>query len=425
MLQSQIINVLPHRIIASLWAKQETRISLSHLSKLNTLNEQQPAATTPAFICNELPTRYTHMLRLLSTLSPEALQSPIIRHVAHSYLRDICTLLHPSLKETSPKAFTNVLSDLRQRQTTNLIRLKYALLSSSSTNTTTLLDNINTIGTGIYLLLDQYVSFDSNQNDHAQPIRPEQIAHEAVSDARHTLSTAFNTKIPTIEIIEKDMPREPITYIPSVLHRILYETSLLALKPHVLGPKASGWLDWLRRDFRRQRPTLSMRLFGGPTSIGFRLESTEQLITTDLVHDIPRDLLGIPSCPSVLSTILDDRSPMLHTTLLTGWRAAKQLASHWGGHLDHVSADGLGSTLYLALDRDPSLVERYPTSFVKASEQLLRQQGRLSAIGVTSVQAAAVQLDAFLYAISDQPQTWYERQSHHHSVSLMAAVGNT
>ncbi|KAG2222528.1 hypothetical protein INT45_012842 [Circinella minor] len=157
MLQSQVINVLPRRILAGLWASQETRISLSHLSSVaaatnnntsNTKLQQQqqqqqqpnninnsestlPAASAPSFLCSELPVRYTHILRLLSTLSPDALQSPIVRNVAHSYLHDICTLLHPSLQNTSPRAFQNMLTKLQQRQATNLIRLRYALTNST------------------------------------------------------------------------------------------------------------------------------------------------------------------------------------------------------------------------------------------------------------------------------------------------------
>lgn len=116
-------------------------------------DSQQPAATSPSFLCTELPVRYTHILRLLSTLSHDSLQSPIIRNVAHSYLRDICTLLHPSLRGTSPKAFSTVLKKLRQSQATSLIRLKYALLSAPTAASASLMENINTIGFGIHLLL--------------------------------------------------------------------------------------------------------------------------------------------------------------------------------------------------------------------------------------------------------------------------------
>jgi hypothetical protein len=100
-----------------------------------------------------LPVRYTHILRLLSTLSPDSLQSPIVRNVAHSYLRDICTLLHPSLQGTSPKAFSNVISRLRQSQAANLIRLRYALLSAPTSSSASLMENISNIGFGIHLLL--------------------------------------------------------------------------------------------------------------------------------------------------------------------------------------------------------------------------------------------------------------------------------
>lgn len=54
---------------------------------------------------------------------------------------------------TSPKAFSNVLNRLRQSQATNLIRLKYALLSNPTSASVTLMENINTIGFGIHLLL--------------------------------------------------------------------------------------------------------------------------------------------------------------------------------------------------------------------------------------------------------------------------------
>lgn len=41
MLQSQIINVLPRRILAGLWATQETRISLNHLMPHKSANEKR------------------------------------------------------------------------------------------------------------------------------------------------------------------------------------------------------------------------------------------------------------------------------------------------------------------------------------------------------------------------------------------------
>lgn len=181
MLQSHVINVLPRQIMTSLWAAQETRISvscnwqktsvaniwrkylffttpkLSHLaSAIKNTNykhplhkeQEMPVASSPTFLCSELPVRYTHILRLLSTMSPDALRSPIIRYVAHSYLHDICTLLHPSLQSTSDQAFRNMLKRLRQRQAANLIRLRYALSAFP-----VLMDNINTISFGIHILL--------------------------------------------------------------------------------------------------------------------------------------------------------------------------------------------------------------------------------------------------------------------------------
>lgn len=117
-------------------------IQLSHFTANNHSN-----ATSPAFLCAELPVRYMHMLRLLSSLPLDALQSPMIKHVSHRYLHDLCTLLHPSMQNTSSRAFSDVMRRLRQRQATSLIRLRYALAGSAM-----LMDNINTIGLGIQFL---------------------------------------------------------------------------------------------------------------------------------------------------------------------------------------------------------------------------------------------------------------------------------
>lgn len=60
---------------------------------------------------------------------------------------------------TSPKAFSSVLTRLRQSQATNLIRLRYALLSSPTSASATLMENINTIGYGIHHLLGKSNKF--------------------------------------------------------------------------------------------------------------------------------------------------------------------------------------------------------------------------------------------------------------------------
>ncbi|GAA5816629.1 hypothetical protein MFLAVUS_010159 [Mucor flavus] len=449
MLQSQIINVLPRRILAGLWATHETRISLSHLAPIKaskTTTTSQPAATSAQFLCTELPVRYTHILRLLSTLSHDSLQSPIIRNVSHSYFRDICTLLHPSLMGTSPKAFSNVLSRLRQSQATNLIRLKYALLSNPTSNSVTLMENINTIGFGIHLLLDQHLSWNTDKNNHAQPVCTEEIAHKAVDDARKAFSDSFGTDkdIPTIEI-KKDFKKTKsadaeFVYIPSILHRVLYESSLLSLKAQSLqDDNIHRSSSWFKNTFqnKKTRP-LSLRIFGGPTSIGFRLDGAAPLLESDLLPGIPRDPIGIPTCGLVLSqtgatTVDNTNYTGVEWESLNGWRSAKALASHWGGNLDAVTVDGLGSTIYLALDRDPSLLERYPSRHALASSahSLLRHHRRTSAVSASadstlSIQAAATQLDAFLYAISDSQQSTFNPTPlyHHHSVSLSAAVGH-
>lgn len=223
------------------------------------------------------------------------------------------------------------------------------------------------------------------------------------------------------------------------MHRVLYESSLLSLKAHQVHEEdLKRNSTWFQNKMRKSSP-LSLRIFGGPTSIGFRLDSTAPLLETDLLPGIPRDAMGIPTCGSILShtgaTTLDTQSYNgVEWESMGGWRSAKSLASHWGGNLDAVTVDGLGSTIYLALDRDPSLLERYPSRATLASSahSLLRHHRRTSAVTASStdstlsIQAAATQLDAFLYAISDSQQSTFNPTPlyHHHSVSLSAAVGH-
>ncbi|KAI9251857.1 hypothetical protein BDA99DRAFT_541259 [Phascolomyces articulosus] len=463
MLQSQVINVLPRRILAGLWSSQETRVSLTHLSSVvaasknnnnntstnnnNNISQQHnnesvlPAASAPSFLCSELPVRYTHILRLLSTLSPDALQSPIIRNVAHSYLHDICTLLHPSLQGTSPRAFRTMLTKLQQRQATNLIRLRYALSNS------TLLDNINTIGFGIQLLLDQHLSWSNQDGNEAQVVCPVTIAKQAIEDARQAYASALGSQqeIPDIQL----QPRieTELTYIPNVLHRVLYETSLMALRAKISHQQQPASLtqngSWLKRTWnqfrgvQQQQEGIVLQVFGGPTSVGFRLNTDIPLLPSDLLPDVPRDPLGIPTCARILGQTSDTeihtrQEESSHPTsvweVMSGWRSAKVLASHYGGNLDVMSVDGLGASVYLALDRDASLLERYPSrTLATAHKMLLRHHGRAAAAATPALtlQTAQIQLDTFITAISHDPQT-PERfyNPHHHSVSLSAAVGH-
>ncbi|KAG1046529.1 hypothetical protein G6F43_010990 [Rhizopus delemar] len=418
MLQSQVINVLPRRILAGLWATPETRMTLSHFT---TNKEQQtPVAITPHFLCGELPIRYTHLLRLLSTLSPDSLQKPVIKHVAHSYLRDICTLLHPSLKQTSPKAFSTVLTQLRTSQALNLIRLRYAF--SSSPNSVNLLENMNTIGIGIHLLLDQHISWVTNKSNHVQTICPEQITHQAVQDAQSAFSD-LSGRIPKIEICSRS--KQELDHIPSVLHRVLYESILLCLKAQwIQSEEQERRTRWYQRMFPRPPPFTKLSIFGGPTSVGFKLDTNALVSENDLLPSIPRDPIGLPTCSHVLSSTsqhhLDRLQPnkALEWASLSGWKMAKSLASHWGGNLDVVNVDGLGSTIYLAFDRNTHLLERYPSRHAVH----VRNQ-----VDTLSIQTASSQLDAFLYAISGTPQQQQQQSifaPHHHSVSLTAAVGH-
>ncbi|KAL1926933.1 hypothetical protein VTP01DRAFT_5263 [Rhizomucor pusillus] len=439
MLQSQIINVLPRRIVATLWASQETRVSLSHFYRKQHQQRaaEEPPATTPAFLRSELPLRYAHLLRLLSTLSPEALQTPIIRHVAHRYLYDLCTLLHPSLGGTSRRAFADVLRRIRHRQAASLIRLRYALSSVSPA----LLDNLNTVGLGIHMLLDQHLA---EHAERVQMLCPIAVAQQAATDAREACKSALCRQVPEIHVEAYQRKKQDVrlTFMPTLLHRVLYETMLLTLRAQMaqadpVQSKWSSWLPSLRSHWSRDSDKITLSVFGGPTSVGFRLTTPAPLLASDLRPDIPRNPAGIPASHGILShtqpdTLQDDTIPDVNWYAWSGWSAAKVMASHWGGNLDQVTADGLGSTIYLALDRDTTLQERYPSKRTLgcSAYHLLRHHRRMSAAAVAAAvnsplthAAAEDQLDAFLDAISTK-ETWSptRRDEVYHSVSTTAAV---
>ncbi|KAI8344476.1 hypothetical protein BC941DRAFT_491985 [Chlamydoabsidia padenii] len=449
MVQSHIMNVLPRRLIANLWASQETRISQLGPTNQHHQPSDIPAATSASFLCSELPIRYTHILRLLSSLNPDALQTPLIRNVAQRYLTDICSMLHPSLRHTSPRAFSQTIRRLRQRQASSLIRLRYALASSSTatSHSMMLMDHINAISLGIHFLLDQHVSWHKQTGNQAQVLCPVEVAHQAVNDARKVCADTFGeSSVPVVNIKKNPSPHHPleITHVPNVLHRMLYETTLTALRSHYTQPTHTPPTGWLQRIFGR-RPTwspLQLDVFGGPTSIGYRLTNPAPLLHHDLQHDIPRDPMGVPSCASILrsathgySTTIsrrkqqdDDDEDHDHAewSMWSGWRMAKTMASHFGGNLDVVSAEGLGSTMYLALDRDQHLLERYPSVLPNRLSSHQRY-----ASSHLSLQHATSQLDAFLYAVADPNNSIYNNTTtyttpatHHHVVSLTAAVGH-
>ncbi|ORX54013.1 hypothetical protein DM01DRAFT_1383412 [Hesseltinella vesiculosa] len=464
MVHQHIMNVLPKRLISSLWARQETRISLSNLVHANNHKEHTPVATSASFLCNELPVRYTHILRLLSSLNNDTLNTPLIRHVAHRYLQDVCTMLQPSLQHTSPRAFSQTVKRLRKRQASSLIRLRYALTSSTTATpqSVTLMDHINAIGLGIHFLLDQHVSWHIHEPNKAQMISPLEIAQQAIHDARRYCGDTFGSSdiVPKVTIKESqaEHPLE-LTHIPSVLHRLIYEMTLLSLQTQLHHdahqqrlPQGPWWQKYMNKmglHTRSSTTDMCLDVFGGPTSIGFRLTSAAPLTHRDLQHDIPRDPMGLPTCGSILrqvnqmdtlgrkainthgELVASDPNHDLHEQkaeddhlewqLWSGWRMAKTLAGHFGGNLDIVSAEGLGSTMYLALDRDTQILERYPA--ILPSRSLSHQRYASSHL---AMQHASSQLNAFLCAISDQsslPAT-LSPPIHRHAVSLTAAVGN-
>lgn len=122
----------------------------------------------------------------------------------------------------------------------------------------------------------------------------------------------------------------------------------------------------------------------------------------------------------------------IQKTTFSGWHSVRALACHWGGKLDVVSIKGLGSSIYLALDKNDTLLERYasPRALSISAQTLLLHNRRTSAITANyklTNEAAATQLDAFLYAISDTERSngaIPPHRDHHHMVSLSAAIGN-
>lgn len=301
----------------------------------------------------------------------------------------------------------------------------------------------------VQLDVDQHLSHTQQNGNETQTISPIEIAKQAAKDAEFAFSEALGGQVPVPSIAVKtttsSMSEQEFTYIPNVLHRILYESSLVALRAELTNAHGDSWIQ---RKWKQFSPShMELHVFGGPTSVGFRLNSSSPLLPSDMGIDIPRDPIGIPTCSSLLADITRFHDSKKTTALsstssdhsqaglaeweaLSGWRAAKVLASHWGGNLDMMSVDGLGASIYLALDRDATLAERYPVRTL-ASAQLLRHHGRISAAAAASssspltMQAASIQLDTFLNAIAEQsPAQEFEYNPHYHSVSLSAAVGH-
>lgn len=333
-------------------------------------------------------------------------------------------MLHPSLRQTPPRAFSQTIHRLRQRQASSLLRLRYALASSSTATprSLNLLDRVNAVGLGIHFLLgrklksrfffkyrlslfsfscpsfflDQHVSWHLHSGNHAQVLCPFELARQAANDARQVCGVTFND-VP--EVLIKAGHADTVTHVPSMVHRMLFESILLSLQSQCVQQMGKK-----RRWFERRPAPVVLDVFGGPTSIGYRLTNPTTCLSP-LDHTIPRDAVGLPL---VLRQTVDneDDNDEVAWSVWSGWRMAQTLASHFGGNLDVVSADGLGSTVYLALDRDSHLLERYPV--------------------LPAARNPAAQLDAFLYAVAEDAthHSTTAPATHHHAVSLTAAVGH-
>lgn len=139
--------------------------------------------------------------------------------------------------------------------------------------------------------VDQYLSWNLNTNNHAQEVCPEEIAYKAIHVATETFAASFGTnrKVPNFEIKSDRKISKNFTYVPSVLHKILYESSLLALKKQATFGEEKNCYNWSNQNWKQHaaKPEvldhpLSLHLVDTPNSVEFKLNLVTPFLEQDL-----------------------------------------------------------------------------------------------------------------------------------------------
>ncbi|KAJ1956555.1 [Pyruvate dehydrogenase (acetyl-transferring)] kinase isozyme 2 [Linderina pennispora] len=220
-----------------------------------------------------------------------------------------------------------------------------------------LFDWVYSMSLGTQLLIEDHVSIHDHGRNLVQIIQPLEIATRAAHDASITCQRHYGFAPPVVRVIAPH-PTITTTYVPHHLYSLLFELLKNALRATVETHRGSKF------------PPVKLIMASGDEDVAFKVSDEGGGIPLSQVDAI-WSYLGTTERPVEPSTrsktdTMSSISFMKHAADMPLFGAghslpmARQLARYFGGDLDLVSMEGVGTDFYLHLSRSKNVVEHMP-----------------------------------------------------------------
>ncbi|KAJ2385123.1 [Pyruvate dehydrogenase (acetyl-transferring)] kinase isozyme 2, partial [Coemansia sp. RSA 2603] len=222
-------------------------------------------------------------------------------------------------------------------------------------------DWLYSMNLGTQLLIEDHVAIHDYGHNLVQIIQPLEIANRAAHDASVICQRHYGFPAPVIKVIAPT-PSITTTYVPHYLYSMLFQLLKNALRATIEHHAKAG-----EQQQRRRMPVIKLVMSSGDEDVTFKVSDEGGGIPLSQMDAIWSYLKTTKDPASVASsakngalssiTFMKRASDMPLFGVGDGLPMTRQIARYFGGDLDLVSMEGVGTDAYLHLSRSRNAVE--------------------------------------------------------------------
>ncbi|KAI8322635.1 hypothetical protein GQ54DRAFT_297245 [Martensiomyces pterosporus] len=233
-------------------------------------------------------------------------------------------------------------------------------------------DWLYSMNLGTQLLIEDHVAIHDNGHNLVRIIQPLEIANRAAHDASVICQRHYGFPAPVIKVIAPT-PSVTTTYVPHHLYSMLFQLLKNALRATIENHRG-----------RSKLPPVKLVMSSGEEDVAFKVSDEGGGIPLSQVDAIwsylrttkdTADSAAHQKAAAPKKSALGSISFMKHGSDMPlfgagdGLPMARQIARYFGGDLDLVSMEGVGTDAYLYLSRSRNVVEHMPdlSTFLESS----------------------------------------------------------
>ncbi|KAJ1721270.1 [Pyruvate dehydrogenase (acetyl-transferring)] kinase isozyme 2 [Coemansia erecta] len=225
-------------------------------------------------------------------------------------------------------------------------------------------DWLYSMNLGTQLLIEDHVAIHDYGHNLVQIIQPLEIANRAAHDASVICQRHYGFPAPVIKVIAPT-PGVTTTYVPHYLYSMLFQLLKNALRATIEHHAKMG--EGMQQQQRRRMPMIKLVMSSGDEDVTFKVSDEGGGIPLSQMDAIWSYLKTTKDPASVASsakngalssiTFMKRASDMPLFGVGDGLPMTRQIARYFGGDLDLVSMEGVGTDAYLHLSRSRNAVE--------------------------------------------------------------------